>query len=779
MDEQVRMSYQDQLVETIMRVLHANSHLHYYQGYHDIVITFLLVLDSRHAYNVVEAVSKSHLREHLYPSMADPRGKRIADLIEKHEVPPAFSVAWVITWFGHVLDDLDAILRLYDFFLASHPLMPLYFSAALVLHKQDRLLSLPPEDIDFAVLHSCLANIPNSGAIQLETVISEACRLFILHPPDTVQSPSCSNCFEQPGGQRKPRSRLGLLMVKAQVSLPHLLRSRGALLILLAVLVALLAVLWAQLLRPPAELLHLGPGQMPSIQLLKSHKSFSKRPIQQLEAVIPEAEAADNPTCACAFTSSSGCCSTTGLLAPGSSPSSARNSPCPPRPEAVSWIGPTALCVALKTDYFRIRVDDGRNLELFPFSPATGPDSKTMFVNEKGAGDAVRKANDGPLMVKWSKEPLLLQYLAPFLIGICADFVEVRTVDQRTSLIQNLGHSEPAQRQPAPRRVVRCLCQVSLPACHPRPLSAQIKVLIQRRDFELALRLHEIGPVGSGQGRTSCGTLTLSLVEVPLRLQPVLCQRQFAESLDLAYFALAQVFVFAVRKKLLAQIAQKGAAAASYSELGVPYQDLIFRYSRWIIERDPKEGLRIFTESQADGDNALPRIEVANFLESSAPQLLTDYLEHCVLHCKPPDTSESLHTRLANQYRLRLEQQTGPLAVAGARSRLLAFLRRSRHYNAQELLARYPNNDMLEERALLLSRLGQYELAFTILAQYLESPEKAESLAEEILSQPTAETGDAADSSLAILQGEVYGQLIKALLAAPAAEAYKLHVSRA
>uniref|UniRef100_A0A1I8F427 Vps39_2 domain-containing protein n=1 Tax=Macrostomum lignano TaxID=282301 RepID=A0A1I8F427_9PLAT len=193
-------------------------------------------------------------------------------------------------------------------------------------------------------------------------------------------------------------------------------------------------------------------------------------------------------------------------------------------------------------------------------------------------------------------------------------------------------------------------------------------------------------------------------------------------------------------------------------ELGVPYQDLIFRYSRWIIERDPKEGLRIFTaESQAD--------TVANFLESSAPQLLTDYLEHCVLHCKPPDTSESLHTRLANQYRLRLEQQTEPLAVAGAPGPdLLAFLRRSRHYNAQELLARYPNNDMLEERALLLSRLGQYELAFTILAQYLRvAGEGLSLLAEEILSQPTAETGDAADSSLASLQGEVYGQLIKAL----------------
>uniref|UniRef100_A0A1I8FDP6 Vps39_2 domain-containing protein n=1 Tax=Macrostomum lignano TaxID=282301 RepID=A0A1I8FDP6_9PLAT len=535
-----------------------------------------------------------------------------------------------------------------------------------------------------------------------------------------------------------------------------------------------------------------------------SHKSFSKRPIQQLEAVVPLSllislsdgtvsvhnldtlkalSVLDRTRGASLFA----CCHQTRQI---------------PEAEAQTiQLAPVRSHVKQRLLLYHWPPGAWQFAELrqeLALPAAAEPTQDYVCQRGRAAGDAVRKATtgrDGQVV----QGALLLQYLAPFLIGICADFVEVRTVDQRTSLIQNLDI--PSLRLASsqhPRRVVRCLCQ--------------------RRDFELALRLHEIGQCGSGQADELLRTLTsrcfaesldlLELLSIVIRpnvvaMYPIV--RRGSSGIGSAFPAevpppppiqfytvdkyqaitadlekLRQLVDTSLLKCYLESNPALVAFPASHhqllspcarrkpisniedsvqylQELGVPYQDLIFRYSRWIIERDPKEGLRIFTESQADGDNALPRIEVANFLESSAPQLLTDYLEHCVLHCKPPDTSESLHTRLANQYRLRLEQQTGPLAVAGARSRLLAFLRRSRHYNAQELLARYPNNDMLEERALLLSRLGQYELAFTILAQYLESPEKAESLAEEILSQPTAETGDAADSSLAILQGEVYG----------------------
>ena len=45
-----------------------------------------------------------------------------------------FSLSWVITWFSHVIEDTSSVLRLHDFFLASHPLMSLYVTAAVSLY---------------------------------------------------------------------------------------------------------------------------------------------------------------------------------------------------------------------------------------------------------------------------------------------------------------------------------------------------------------------------------------------------------------------------------------------------------------------------------------------------------------------------------------------------------------------------------------------------------------------------------------------------------------------
>lgn len=45
------------------------------------------------------------------------------------EVGTIFALSWLITWFGHVLSETKHTLRLYDFFLSSHPLMPIYLAA--------------------------------------------------------------------------------------------------------------------------------------------------------------------------------------------------------------------------------------------------------------------------------------------------------------------------------------------------------------------------------------------------------------------------------------------------------------------------------------------------------------------------------------------------------------------------------------------------------------------------------------------------------------------------
>ena len=49
----------------------------------------------------------------------------------RSEVGQVFALSWLITWYGHVLKDFTTIVRLYDFFLATHPLMPVYFGAAV------------------------------------------------------------------------------------------------------------------------------------------------------------------------------------------------------------------------------------------------------------------------------------------------------------------------------------------------------------------------------------------------------------------------------------------------------------------------------------------------------------------------------------------------------------------------------------------------------------------------------------------------------------------------
>lgn len=56
----------------------------------------------------------------------------------RSEVGTIFALSWLITWFGHVLSEFKHTLRLYDFFLASHPLMPIYLAATVRSHRSQQ-----------------------------------------------------------------------------------------------------------------------------------------------------------------------------------------------------------------------------------------------------------------------------------------------------------------------------------------------------------------------------------------------------------------------------------------------------------------------------------------------------------------------------------------------------------------------------------------------------------------------------------------------------------------
>lgn len=65
-----------------------------------------------------------------------------------------FCLPWLITWFAHTLSDYRHVVRLYDFFLASPDLMPMYIATGIVLQKEKELLAEKEREVSsiFAIL---------------------------------------------------------------------------------------------------------------------------------------------------------------------------------------------------------------------------------------------------------------------------------------------------------------------------------------------------------------------------------------------------------------------------------------------------------------------------------------------------------------------------------------------------------------------------------------------------------------------------------------------------
>lgn len=64
-----RAVLQEQLIDIILEVLKRNPQLHYYQGYHDVAVSLLLVVGERMAISMLETLSTYHLRLHLFFKM--------------------------------------------------------------------------------------------------------------------------------------------------------------------------------------------------------------------------------------------------------------------------------------------------------------------------------------------------------------------------------------------------------------------------------------------------------------------------------------------------------------------------------------------------------------------------------------------------------------------------------------------------------------------------------------------------------------------------------------
>ncbi|KAM3957534.1 LOW QUALITY PROTEIN: TBC1 domain family member 20 [Aphomia sociella] len=193
-----RVALQDQLTVLILRVIIKYPHLKYYQGYHDVAITLLLVCGERASFPLLCRLSvgaraplapfmqltmqpTQHLLNYMLPVVARDHPD-LAHFLEKSGVGTMFALPWYLTWFGHSLPRYSDVVRLYDYFLCAPPLLPVYVTAALVLCRAPALLAA---DCDMAVLHCMLSRLPDD--LPFEDILVTAQRLYDENDPADIE----------------------------------------------------------------------------------------------------------------------------------------------------------------------------------------------------------------------------------------------------------------------------------------------------------------------------------------------------------------------------------------------------------------------------------------------------------------------------------------------------------------------------------------------------------------------------------------------------------------
>lgn len=167
----------------------------YFQGYHDIVQVFLLVLGVQDAPAAVARLSLLRIRDFMLSTLdpaiaqlelllpifraADPE---LYDHMPKSQ--PSFAIADTITMFAHNIQGYKDITRLFDFFLAHDAVMPIYLFASVVLSRREELLDIEKEDED--ILHVMLGKLPQPFDVEFH--LARTMELYERLPPASLRS---------------------------------------------------------------------------------------------------------------------------------------------------------------------------------------------------------------------------------------------------------------------------------------------------------------------------------------------------------------------------------------------------------------------------------------------------------------------------------------------------------------------------------------------------------------------------------------------------------------
>lgn len=201
--EPERTNRREALAAIIKAILNKHANLHYYQGFHDIISVFLLVLEEDQlAFALSEATCLQYFIDCMSPNfdnlselmklimlIVEHVDSELFEYLEKSHVEPFFATSWIITWFSHDIKSLEKIARLFDAMLCSHPSYCLYMCAAVsvvfcccdyrfvsyfstiqvLIYYRSEIME---GECDFPTVHNFLVHIPSALGLPVEELIA-------------------------------------------------------------------------------------------------------------------------------------------------------------------------------------------------------------------------------------------------------------------------------------------------------------------------------------------------------------------------------------------------------------------------------------------------------------------------------------------------------------------------------------------------------------------------------------------------------------------------------
>jgi len=189
------------------------THLRYYQGFHDIASVVLLNLPNnpQQASAILRSIAKSHLTDAMQDDFSKVTNlleivfypllqcfdEELHDFLVLCELSPSVFLTWIVTLFAHQVHNPETASRFMDCFIASHHLMPLYLSMAVMVNIENRMQILAVDSDDPSMVHmvvtSLLKNVKDDfddcngdGGFTCQDLIDDAISFMTKVPPDNL-----------------------------------------------------------------------------------------------------------------------------------------------------------------------------------------------------------------------------------------------------------------------------------------------------------------------------------------------------------------------------------------------------------------------------------------------------------------------------------------------------------------------------------------------------------------------------------------------------------------